>query len=44
LGAVIGGFLFGAVGLSANGLIGSIVTATFGAIVLLFLVGIIKKA
>jgi len=44
LGAVVGGFLFSLMGLSANGLIGSIVTATFGAVVLLFIVGIIKKA
>jgi uncharacterized membrane protein YeaQ/YmgE (transglycosylase-associated protein family) len=44
LGAIIGGFLFGVLGLSVNGFIGSIVTATFGAVLLLFVVGIIKKA
>jgi uncharacterized membrane protein YeaQ/YmgE (transglycosylase-associated protein family) len=30
--------------LAAGGLIGSIVTATVGAVVLLFLIGLIKKA
>ena len=44
IGAVVGGFLFGLLGLSAGGLIGSIMTATVGAVVLLFLIGLIKKA
>jgi uncharacterized membrane protein YeaQ/YmgE (transglycosylase-associated protein family) len=44
IGAVLGGFLFGMLGLSANGLIGSLVTATVGAIVLLFLIHLIKRA
>jgi uncharacterized membrane protein YeaQ/YmgE (transglycosylase-associated protein family) len=44
LGAVIGGFLFGLLGISAGGLLGSIITATVGAAVLLFVVGLIKKA
>ena len=44
LGAVIGGFLFGLLGISAGGLVGSIITATVGAAVLLFVVGLIKKA
>jgi uncharacterized membrane protein YeaQ/YmgE (transglycosylase-associated protein family) len=44
IGAVVGGFLFGLLGLAAGGLIGSIVTATAGAVVLLFLIGLIKKA
>ena len=35
IGAVLGGFLFGLLGISANGLIGSLVTATVGAIVLI---------
>jgi len=43
IGAVIGGFLFDRVGISLGGLIGSIGTATFGAVVLLFLVGLVKK-
>jgi uncharacterized membrane protein YeaQ/YmgE (transglycosylase-associated protein family) len=44
LGAILGGWLFGFLGLSAYGTIGSILMATFGAVVLLFLVGILKKA
>ncbi|MDG4548978.1 MAG: GlsB/YeaQ/YmgE family stress response membrane protein [Candidatus Contendobacter sp.] len=44
IGAVVGGFLFGVLGLVANGLIGLIVTATVGAVVLLFVIGLIKKA
>ena len=44
IGAVVGGFLFGLLGLAGGGLIGSIVTATVGAVVLLFLIGLIKKA
>ncbi len=44
LGAIVGGFLFGALGLSVGGFIGSVVMATVGAVVLLFVVGIIKKA
>jgi uncharacterized membrane protein YeaQ/YmgE (transglycosylase-associated protein family) len=35
IGAVLGGFLFGLLGLEANGLLGSLVTATVGAVVLL---------
>ena len=37
-------FVFGLLGISAGGLIGSIITATAGAALLLFIVGIIKKA
>jgi len=44
LGAIVGGFLFGMLGLSVGGFIGSVVMATVGAVVLLFVVGIIKKA
>jgi uncharacterized membrane protein YeaQ/YmgE (transglycosylase-associated protein family) len=35
IGAILGGFLFRLVGLAATGLLGSLVTATVGAIVLL---------
>ena len=38
-----GGVVFGALGLSASGMIGSVITATVGAVILLFLVGVIKK-
>jgi len=34
---VLGGFLFGVLGLAVGGLIGSIITATIDAVVLLFL-------
>ena len=44
IGAVLGGFVFSLLGISAGGLIGSIVTATAGAALLLFVLGIIKKA
>jgi uncharacterized membrane protein YeaQ/YmgE (transglycosylase-associated protein family) len=44
IGAVIGGFLFGLVGISAGGFLGSLVTAVVGAGVLLFVVGLFKKA
>ncbi|HTY21867.1 MAG TPA: GlsB/YeaQ/YmgE family stress response membrane protein [Desulfomonilaceae bacterium] len=44
VGAYIGGFLFESLGMSMHGLIGSFVTAVVGAVVLLFLVGLVKKA
>jgi uncharacterized membrane protein YeaQ/YmgE (transglycosylase-associated protein family) len=44
LGAIVGGFAFGLLGISAGGILGSIVTATAGAVLLLFIVGLIKKA
>ncbi|MBC9250094.1 transglycosylase [Pseudomonas alcaligenes] len=45
VGAVIGGHLFSYLGVSAGGgLIGSLVTAVIGALVLLFIVGLLKKA
>jgi uncharacterized membrane protein YeaQ/YmgE (transglycosylase-associated protein family) len=45
VGSVVGGHLFGYLGIAAgsSGLAGSIVTATLGAIVLLFLIGLIKR-
>ncbi|MCP3915958.1 MAG: GlsB/YeaQ/YmgE family stress response membrane protein [bacterium] len=44
VGAILGGWLFGVLGLSSDGsLIGSLVTAFVGALVLLFVVGKIKK-
>lgn len=43
IGAVIGGYVFGLLGVSAGGMIGAIVTATVGAAILLFFVGLIKK-
>jgi uncharacterized membrane protein YeaQ/YmgE (transglycosylase-associated protein family) len=43
IGAVLGGLLFSLLGISAGGTIGSLVTAVVGAVVLLYLVGLIKK-
>ena len=43
LGAMLGGWLFGFLGLQAYGFIGSILMAVFGAVVLLFLIGLIKR-
>ncbi len=44
LGAIVGGFAFGLLGISAGGILGSIITATVGAVLLLFIVGLLKKA
>lgn len=44
IGAFIGGWLLGVLGLYAGGLIGRLVTATIGAVVLLFLIRLIKRA
>jgi uncharacterized membrane protein YeaQ/YmgE (transglycosylase-associated protein family) len=44
IGAFIGGRLFGFLGLSMHGLVGSLISAIIGAVILLFLVGLIKKA
>jgi uncharacterized membrane protein YeaQ/YmgE (transglycosylase-associated protein family) len=45
LGAFLGGFLFSSFGASAGGgLIGSVVVATIGAVVLLLIVRVIKRA
>jgi uncharacterized membrane protein YeaQ/YmgE (transglycosylase-associated protein family) len=44
MGAVLGGFLFDLLGVSVKGgFADSLLTAMFGAIVLLFLIGFIKK-
>ena len=44
LGALVGGFLFNALGFAAYGFVASLIMAVVGAMVLLFLVGFIKKA
>jgi uncharacterized membrane protein YeaQ/YmgE (transglycosylase-associated protein family) len=44
VGAVVGGFLFRLLGLAATGMIGSLITATIGSVVLLFVVGLLKKS
>ena len=43
IGAFIGGWVLGQLGLSFGGLPGSLFTAFVGAVILLFLVGLIKK-
>jgi len=43
IGAFIGGFMFSLLGISTWGLIGAIITATAGAAILLWLIGIIKN-
>ncbi|XOF34063.1 MAG: GlsB/YeaQ/YmgE family stress response membrane protein [Candidatus Electrothrix sp. YB6] len=44
IGSVVGGWAFGQLGIRvSNGLIGSLVTAVVGAVLLLFVVGLVKK-
>ena len=44
LGAILGGLLFNALQLPWGGLFGSLIVATLGAIVLIFLVRLIRRA
>ena len=43
IGALLGGWLFGLAGIASAGLIGQLAVATIGAIVLIFLLRLIKK-
>ncbi|MHC1713298.1 MAG: GlsB/YeaQ/YmgE family stress response membrane protein [Solidesulfovibrio sp.] len=43
IGAVIGGFLFSAVGIGVGGFLGSIIVATVGAVILIFLLRLIRR-
>ena len=43
IGAIFGGLLFQLLGLSANGLLGSLVTATVGAVALIALLRAVKR-
>jgi len=43
IGALLGGFLFGIVGITSGGLFGSLVTAFVGAVILIYIVNLIKK-
>lgn len=43
IGAFLGGWLFGLLGISAGGLLGMLVTAFVGAVVLLFLLRLVKR-
>ena len=44
IGALLGGWLFGVLGIHAGGLIGSIIVAFVGAVLLLFLLRLIRRA
>lgn len=44
VGSFLGGVLFNALGISAGGFVGALVTATVGAVVLLYVAGLLKKA
>ena len=43
IGAIIGGWIFGMLGIAFGGLIGAIVTATAGAVLLLYVVSLVKR-
>jgi uncharacterized membrane protein YeaQ/YmgE (transglycosylase-associated protein family) len=43
IGGVLGGFLFSLLGIQGTGMIGSLVTATVGAVALLWIIGLLKK-
>jgi len=44
IGAIVGGLLANSLGLGASGLLGALVIATLGAVVLLAVVGALKRA
>ncbi len=44
IGALIGGFLFGRLGVNTSGDIGALLSATVGAVILLFLLKFLRKA
>ena len=44
IGALLGGWLFGVLGIAAGGLIGSLITAFVGAVILIFLLRVIRRA
>ncbi len=43
IGAMLGGFVFSLIGLSATGTLGSIVTATVGALLLLYIINAVVR-
>jgi uncharacterized membrane protein YeaQ/YmgE (transglycosylase-associated protein family) len=43
IGALIGGFVFGQLGVSTGGTLGELLSATVGAVILLFLLKALKK-
>ena len=42
-GAVLGGWVFGLLGITTTGIIGSLITATVGAIILLWLISLFQR-
>jgi uncharacterized membrane protein YeaQ/YmgE (transglycosylase-associated protein family) len=44
IGALIGGWLFGKLGIAAGGLVGAIITAFIGAVILIALLRLIRRA
>jgi len=44
IGALIGGFVFGALNVNLGGLLGQLIAATVGAIILLYLLKLIRRA
>jgi uncharacterized membrane protein YeaQ/YmgE (transglycosylase-associated protein family) len=40
----LGGFIFGLLGITTGGFLGSIIMATIGAVILLFIIRVVKKA
>ncbi len=42
-GAILGGWVFGRLGISASGIMGSLVTSIVGAILLLWIISLFKK-
>ncbi|HKO58732.1 MAG TPA: GlsB/YeaQ/YmgE family stress response membrane protein [Thermoanaerobaculia bacterium] len=44
IGALVGGWLFGVLGIHAGGLLGALITAFIGAILLIFLLRLIRRA
>ena len=42
-GAVLGGWVFGLLGITTTGIIGSLITATVGAIILLWIISLFQK-
>ncbi len=44
IGAFIGGFVFGLFGIATYGLIGSLISSLAGAIILLWIIGLVKKS
>lgn len=43
LGAVIGGYLFGALGVGTGGLLGALFVATVGAVILIFILRLLRR-